>query len=87
MATENKIESGFERVSVVTEDRSGNKFFQVEGASGDFYLCDIDGDKVQLSSWTLVKVLGDAATDDVSAFFALLASTDEDGGACHDQPQ
>lgn len=61
-----------ETVSLVRDNATNDLYFQVSQAGGDFYLCDNDGDKVDLASWALVKTIGEAPADDSDAFFALV---------------
>lgn len=68
----NEIPAGMERVSVVTDDRTGARLFQVERSDGTFYLCDEDGEYDDVPSWTLVEVLGLIDADDPDAFFELV---------------
>lgn len=72
------IPKGHERISVVTDDRSGMSLYQVETADGGFYLCDGDGDVVNtVSSWTLRRILADVPADDSDAFFEAIEATAE----------
>jgi hypothetical protein len=71
-----EVPAGCERISLVTDDRSGAGLYQVESADGGFYLCDGDGDKVEdCGSWTLQRVLADVPADDPDAFFNAIADT------------
>lgn len=73
-----EIAEGFERISLVTDNQTGRGFFQVEDADGGFYLCDADGDKIDLSSWTMRRVLADVPADDSDAFFAAIDAAAKD---------
>ena len=64
-----------ETVSLIQDDKSGDVYYQVEKSDDDFYLCDADGDKVQLKEWRLLEELGTIPADDSDAFFALIAAT------------
>jgi len=75
LPTTDNVPKGLERVSLVTDDETGNGYYQVEQADGEFYLCDADGDKVEIGSWTLQRVLADIPVDDSDAFFEAIAVT------------
>jgi len=75
LPTTDNVPKGLERVSLVTDDETGNGYYQVEQADGEFYLCDADGDKVEIGSWTLQRVLADIPADDSDAFFEAIAVT------------
>jgi len=70
-----EVPAGLQRISLVTDDRTGMAFYQVERDNGSFYLCDADGDVVDLASWTLQRVLADTLADDSDAFFEAVEST------------
>lgn len=70
-----------ETISLVRDDNSGNLYYQVASdETNDFYLCDEDGDRVQLASWTLVRVLGQIESQDSDAFFSLVAKSASEVG-------
>jgi hypothetical protein len=69
------IPAGCERIALVTEDRSGRGFFQVEKPSGEFYLCDADGDVMDLHRWTFQRVLADVPEGDSDAFWEAIEAT------------
>lgn len=78
-ATETPSETiplGVNRISLV-QDTHGDEdvFYQVEESDGSFYLCDADGDKVDLCEWTLLRTLADIPADDSDAFFAAIEET------------
>ena len=72
-----EIPAGCERISLVQVDSTGYCYYQVERPDGYFYLCDADGDKVQLptSNWTCLRTLADVPADDPDAFFAAIEQT------------
>lgn len=67
-----EIPAGHMRISLAKADEEHGVFYRVEDASGDFYLCDADGDKLSCSHWTLLRVLADVPADDPDAFFAVI---------------
>lgn len=69
MANEN------ETVSLVQDSHSDYVCYQVQKGDDDFYLCDADGDKVQLKEWFLLKELGTIPAESSDAFFELIAAT------------
>jgi hypothetical protein len=70
-----EIPAGCERITLVTEDRSGRGFFQIEKPGGEFYVCDADGDVLDLHRWTFQRVLADVPEGDSDAFFEALEGT------------
>lgn len=70
-----RIPAGFERISLVQEEHGEAVYYQVEQSDGGFYLCDADSEKVDISAWTLLRVLADVPADDADAFFQAIEQT------------
>jgi hypothetical protein len=73
-----EIPAGCERISLVSDDATGDGYYLVEQADGGgSYFCDIDTYEVKLANWTLQRVLADIPADDSDAFSQAIADTAE----------
>lgn len=59
-------------VSLIRDDHTNDSYLQVVNEDGSFYLCDFNGEVVELSRWTLTKEIGTVDSDDDDTFHELV---------------